>query len=162
MNRANSFAGGGYWTGNSLTFSGLILFSWMGLLWCCYCAEELHGQEDSAQLQQAQIHQKEGRFAEAEAIYLDLIRQYPQSEEARESRTHLAVLYVAWDKPILAQNAYGELVADFTDPEYLAQAVRTIAYDCLRLKKPEKVLDLYKNLLVEYPRKELAIWSHSE
>jgi len=112
----------------------------------------------AAQLEQAQTYQNNGQYDQAEAIYKQIVTDYPGTDYAFEAQKNLTILYITWDKEAQAESAYQELVANFSENEGLARAVYNIA-DCYRsFRRYERSNQLYQYVAENWPEGEYAIW----
>ena len=88
-----------------------------------------------AQFEQAEKYKKTYQYDQAEAIYQQIITDYPGTDYVFQAQKNLAILYVAWDKQPEADGALQELLTNFSNHRDIAQAVHEIAGHCRWLKK---------------------------
>ncbi|MCK5607938.1 hypothetical protein KAR91_39020, partial [Candidatus Pacearchaeota archaeon] len=69
----------------------------------------------SAAFVQAREYINNKQYVQAEAVYIDLLRQYPATDCAFAARNELAYLYVIWEKWPEADTEIGQLTGDFSN-----------------------------------------------
>jgi tetratricopeptide (TPR) repeat protein len=116
----------------------------------------------SALFEQAQTYQQEGNYEQAEAIYQQIVTDYPDTGYAFLSQKNLAILYVLWDNQHEADAALGRLVTDFYENPGISQAVWQIAKEYEQKKKYDKALELHQYNVKQFTPDKHAMWSQVE
>ncbi|MHC4337114.1 MAG: tetratricopeptide repeat protein, partial [Planctomycetota bacterium] len=115
----------------------------------------------SALLERAEEHEDEDRYAEAEAIYNQILADYPGSNYALGAQEGLVILYFEWgrrepSKKVEADSAYEELLTKFSEHEGLAKAVDHIADRYRQRKRYKEARQLYQYIVDTWPDAEHA------
>jgi len=114
----------------------------------------------SAQLKQAEQLFKEGQYQQAEAIYQQILIDYPATDAAFAALTKLPCVYIAMGKQTKAEVAFDQLLADFPNHERLPHAIHEIVENCSRLGEADSAKQLCQHVLDNQPHTEQAIWLH--
>jgi len=112
-----------------------------------------------ALFEQAEKYEDTGKYEEAEATYKKIVTEYPGTDDALEAQEKLTVLYISWDKEGEAEAAFQGLLANFADSEGIAKAVDHAADAYRESEKYEKALELYKQVVNNWPEAEHAMRS---
>jgi tetratricopeptide (TPR) repeat protein len=118
--------------------------------------------DTSELLEQADTYKQEGNYEQAEAIYQQIVTDYPDTDYAFLSQKNLAILYVLWDNQPEADAALGQLVTDFYEHTGISQAVWQIAKEYEQKKKYDKALELHQYNVENYSTDMHAMWSQVE
>jgi outer membrane protein assembly factor BamD (BamD/ComL family) len=81
----------------------------------------------SEQFEQAQTYQLNGNYEQAEAIYQQIVMDFPDSNDALEAQKQLTLMYITTDSQQQADAAFAALTAVFAGHKDIAQAVWKIA-----------------------------------
>jgi len=111
----------------------------------------------SAQLQQAETFQKNGQYEQAEALYQQVIAQYPSTDYAFQAKKNLVFLYIAWYRYPQAEAAYQQLLANFSGHKDMAQAVHDIAYQYRCANKQDKANQIDQYVVETWPQSDYAV-----
>jgi len=136
----------------SSVLSGFLLFLAVGVFFA----------GTSELLEQAGSYQEKGQYEQAEAIYLQIISNYPGTDYAFQAQKNLAILYVLWDKQPEADATLGQLVTDFCKHPGITQAVWQIAKEYQQTKKYDKALELHQYNVQQFSPDKHAMWSQVE
>ena len=82
------------------------------------------------ELEQALSYDQTGNYEQAETAYQQVVTEYPDSDEAFAAQKQLTALYALRANEAEAQAAMAKLLADFSEREYLPQAVHEIVEKC--------------------------------
>jgi len=118
--------------------------------------------DTSELLEQAQIYKQEGNYEQAEAIYQQIVSDFPDSNDALEAQKQLALIYIATDRQQQADAAFDGLVASFSEHDDIAQAVWKIAKEYEESKKYDKALELHQYNVEHFSPDMYAMWSQVE
>ena len=140
-----------------ILFTSLALF---GLLFF-EMAEECFA-DASAQFEQAETYKKKGQHDQAEAIYKQVVRDYPGTEYALQAQKKLTILHIDRGKNTLADTSFKDLITDFSGHAGIAKAVHDIAFQCRRFGKYDKANQFYQYVIDNWPQSEQAIWSQKD
>ena len=110
-----------------------------------------------AQLEQAETLFKKGQYEQAEAIYQQIVSQYPGTDDAFAAQKQLTFLYIAWHRYPQAEAAYNQLLANFLGHKDIAQAVHDIAYRYRCVNKHEKANELDQYAVATWPDSDYAV-----
>jgi len=110
----------------------------------------------SALLEQAGKYADDANFAAAEALYKQIIADYPQTADGLEAQEKLTILYIEQDKSAQADAAFDEMVTVFSEFEGLAKAVDHVADAYRELKDYEQARDTYRYAVMSWPEAEHA------
>jgi len=114
-------------------------------------------------LEQAQIHKQEGNYEQAEAIYQQIVSDFPDSNDALEAQKQLTLIYIATDRQPQADAAFAELTAVFAGHKDIAQAVWKIAKEYEESKKYDKALELHQYNIESSSKDDMyMMWSKIE
>ena len=95
----------------------------------------------SDKFKQAQTHQEQRQYAQAEQIYKQIVKAYPSNEDAFQAQKSLAILYVEWDKQTQAHAALQELIGSFSGHKDIAKAVTYVADAYRKMERHEKACE---------------------
>jgi tetratricopeptide (TPR) repeat protein len=110
-----------------------------------------------AQLEQAETLLKKGQYQDAEAIYQQVIAEYPGTDGAFAAQKQLAFLYIAWNRYPLAEAAYNQLLANFLGHKDIPQALHDIAYRYRCVNKHQKANELDQYVVATWPDSDHAV-----
>ena len=113
-------------------------------------------------LEQAQTYKQEGNYEQAEAIYQQIVSNYPGTDDALEAQKQLALIYIATDRQQQADAAFGQLVTDFYEHPGISQAVWQIAKEYEQIKKYDKALEFHQYNVERFSPDMYAMWSQVE
>src|SRR4030042_5990781 len=113
--------------------------------------------DTSELLEQAETYQEKEQYEQAEAIYLQIISNYPGTNYALQAQKNLAILYVLWDKQPEADAALQRLLAGFYTHTDIAQAVHDTAYQYRLLHKSEKANQIDQYVVSNWPHSDYAV-----
>jgi tetratricopeptide (TPR) repeat protein len=100
----------------------------------------------AAQLEQAEQHEDDRHYDQAEAIYEQIVADSPGSADAVRARGRLASLYLVWGKQPQADGAYQQLLAKFSQHSVLPEALYEIARAYERREEYERAGELYQQV----------------
>jgi TolA-binding protein len=120
----------------------------------CHCFADV-----SDKFKQAQTHQEQRQYAQAEQIYKQTVKANPGTEDAFQAQKNLAILYVEWDKQPQAQAALQELIGNFSGHKDIAAAVTYVADAFRKMERHEKACEIYRYVVDNWPKDEHAMWS---
>jgi TolA-binding protein len=110
------------------------------------------------QLRQAQQHENDGNYADAEAVYSAIVVDYPGADGAFAAQQRLVFLYLKWDKPAAEDAAFEKLVTDFAAREDLPGILQGQIGGLYReLAKYSKARKTYQYVINTWPQHELAV-----
>ena len=110
-------------------------------------------------LLQADTYREQGQYEQAEAIYLQVVTEYPDSDEAFIAQKQLTTLYALRANEAEAQAAMAKLLADFSEREYLPHAVHEIVEKCGKSRDDQVVWQVCRDMLQVTASGNNAIWS---
>lgn len=110
-----------------------------------------------AQLEQAESLFKKGEYEQAEAIYQQIVTEYPETEDAFAAQKQVAFLYIACHGYPQAEAAYNQLLASFLGHKDIAQAVHDIAYRYRCVNKHQKANELDQYVVATWPDSDHAV-----
>jgi tetratricopeptide (TPR) repeat protein len=110
----------------------------------------------SALFEQAGKYADDANFAAAEALYKQIVADYPQTGDGLEAQEKLTILYIEQDKSGEADAAFDEMVAVFSEFEGLAKAVDHVADAYREVKDYEQARDTYRYAVMSWPEAEHA------
>lgn len=114
----------------------------------------------SALFEQAEQYAKNGQHEQAEAIYHEIVADYPGTDYAFEAQKNLAILYVTWNKQPQADRATKQLIAKFSGHDGLPEGINKLAGKYgMKLKRYDKSRELHQYILDHYPDHEQAMWA---
>jgi len=108
----------------------------------------------SAQLKQAAGYKDNRQYQQAEAIYQQIITDFPDTNDALEAQKQLTVVYIAWDRQPQAEAAYQQLLANYSEDKRLAEAVRSIGDAYNDSGRYKKAIELYQYVVDNWPQHE--------
>ena len=113
----------------------------------------------SAQLKQADGYKRAKQYEQAEAIYQQIVTDFPDSNDAFHAQKNLTILYVEWDRQPQAGATLQKLLADFPEHEAIAIAVTHVADTYHKLGKHVKAGEIYNYVVNSWPETEHGMWS---
>lgn len=125
----------------------------------CFLAAEACMADAPALLEQAQAAVNSGAYEQAEAIYRQVIADYPGTYYAFQAQKNLAIAYVHLGKDALVRSTYEQMVADFSDHAEIAAAVTHVADACRGCRKHTQACETYGYVITNWPADEHAMWS---
>jgi len=99
------------------------------------------------------------KYDKALEIYSYLVDTWGDSEQAMESQETVAKLYIELGDDPNAEAAVDKLIAGFVDRDDIADAVRHVADEYREVKKYEKALQFYRQVVDSWPENEKAMLS---
>ncbi|MBW8039093.1 MAG: tetratricopeptide repeat protein [Planctomycetes bacterium] len=111
----------------------------------------------SAQFKQADDYKKNKQYEQAEAIYQQIVTDFPDSNDALEAQKQLTLIYIVTDSQQQADAALQELLVSFSAHKDIAQAVHDIAYQYRLLKKYEKSNQIDQYVVNNWPLSDYAV-----
>jgi len=112
-----------------------------------------------AQLQQADAYMKDKNYEQAEAIYQQIVTDFPDSNDALEAQKQLTILYIKQDNQPQADAALQKLLTNFSERNGIAEAVNKVADHYRWSRQYEEARRLYQDVVDNWPDDEYAIWS---
>ncbi len=112
-----------------------------------------------AQLQQAETYMKDRSYEQAEAIYQQIVTDFPDSNDALEAQKQLTILYIKQDNQPQADAALQKLLADFYMHKDIAKAVNKVADHYRWSGKYELARRFYQYVVDNWPDADYAMWS---
>jgi len=116
----------------------------------------------SAQFQQAETYRNNKQYEQAEAIYQQIVTDFPDSNDALEAQKQLTLIYIATDRQAEADAAFAELTAGFAGHKDIAKAVWQIAKGYEEPKKYDKAAELHQYNVENFTDDVYAMWSQTE
>src|SRR4030042_4293725 len=113
-------------------------------------------------LEQAETYQEKEQYEQAEAIYLQIISNYPGTNYALQAQKNLGIRYVLWDKQPEADAAFEQLVAELYEHTGISQAVWQVAKEYEQKKKYDKALELHQYNVQQFTPDKHTMWSQVE
>ncbi|MGB2808045.1 MAG: tetratricopeptide repeat protein, partial [Sedimentisphaerales bacterium] len=110
-------------------------------------------------LLQAETYREQGQYEQAEAIYLQIVTGFPDSNDALEAQKQLTILYIRQDNQPQAEAAFQKLLAYFYMHNEIAKAVNKVADHYRWSGKYEKAKQLYQYVVDSWPQADYAVWS---
>jgi tetratricopeptide (TPR) repeat protein len=104
-------------------------------------------------------YKKTTHYEQAAVIYQDIVRENPGTDHAFRAQTKLTDLYIAQAKWSEAEIAVQKLIVDFSGNERAAEAIRDMAYRYHVARKYEKAIELYQQVIDNWPQSQYALWS---
>jgi len=114
-----------------------------------------------AQFDQADEYEDQGQYEQAEAIYEQILTEYPDSNDALEAQEKLTVLYILWGKQAEADAAYQELLSSYSDYPEIAEAIDHVGDGYKEIGNFSKAIDLCRYVVNTWPQAEHAIESQT-
>jgi len=117
----------------------------------------------SAQFEQADEYEEDGKYKDAEVIYKGIAEAYAGKEDGLRAQQKLVCLYIERGRTAEAETAYQELLAGYAgygDDNVIADAVDEVADAYRDVKKYDKALEIYSYVVDTWPRSEQAVGSH--
>lgn len=136
----------------SSVLSAFLLFTAAGI--CFAGTSEL--------LEQADAYEQDGNYEPAEAIYLQIVTGYPDTDYALDAQKKLTLIYIATDREQQADAAFGQLVTAFSGQPGITEAVWQIAKGYEEAKKNEKALELHQYNVGQFTPDTHTMWSQTE
>jgi TolA-binding protein len=110
------------------------------------------------QLKQAGDYIQNKQYEQAEAIYLQIVTDYPGSDYALEAQKQLTILYIKQDNQPRADAALQQLISGFYNHKDIAKAVNKVADHYGWAGKYEKAITNYQKVVDNCPDYQYA-WS---
>jgi len=111
----------------------------------------------SAQFKQAEDYKKNKQYEQAEAIYQQIVTDFPYSNDALEAQKQLTILYIRQNNQPDADTALQQLLAGFYTHKDIPQAVHDIAYQYRLLQKYEKANQIDQYVVDNWPQSDYAV-----
>ncbi|MBN2271319.1 MAG: tetratricopeptide repeat protein [Sedimentisphaerales bacterium] len=108
-------------------------------------------------LEQARAYEEKGQYEQAEQLYKAIVAWQAGSDYGLQAQKQLVCLYIATNRLVEADTALGELIADFSAQEGLAQAVHDIAYRYRGADKNDKANELDQYVIDAWPQSDCAL-----
>ena len=117
----------------------------------------------AAQLQQADAYMKDKNYEQAEAIYRDIVTNYPGTDEAFQAQKNLALLYIKTTRYPAARQEVDTLLTNFADHPELPGEVYNLAeqYWHRSRKRYEDAKSLYEYIAENHSDSDFAIWARA-
>lgn len=138
------------------------LYMWFLCVSLLFTQSALGSADAAAQLQVAGTYEKSKDYAQAEAVYKQIVTGYPGTDYAFQAQERLAILYVDWYKQVEAEAALQQLIGDFSQHRRIAGALTHIADAYRRLEKHERACELYRYVVDNWPKDEHGLWSQMD
>jgi len=113
----------------------------------------------SAQFKQADNYKRNKQYEQAEAIYQQIITDYPGTDDAFKAQKALIFLYFATGKELQADATLQQLISGFYSHKDIAMTVCQVGDRYRQSKRYEKAEELYLNVIESWPQAEHALWS---
>jgi len=131
-------------------FAALALFVMVALFGLVFSQATGESSADvSAQLEKVEMYK--WYPAQAEAIYQEITRDYPDSDYALTAHKNLVISYLSAKRDGDAQQAVDELIRDFSGQPGLPTALYDIARIYERSRKYEDANSIYQQIIQQYP-----------
>ncbi len=117
---------------------------------------ETYSSDPVAELKQARTYQKQGFYEQAEAICHEVLKNYPDTNFARQAQKRLVILHILEGESTKVQEAFGKLITDFTGAPNLQNALCRVARRYEMLGKYDKASGVYQQLIQLYPDSSYA------
>ncbi|MBW8039064.1 MAG: tetratricopeptide repeat protein [Planctomycetes bacterium] len=111
----------------------------------------------STQFKQADGYKQNKQYEQAEAIYQQIVTDFPDSNDALKAQKQLTLIYIATDRQPQSDAALQELLVNFSAHKDIAQAVHDIAYQYRLLKKYEKANQIDQYVVDNWPVSDYAV-----
>jgi len=105
----------------------------------------------SAKLEQAELLMNTWQYEQAEAMYRQIVADYPDTDCALEAQKELVMLYLTWDKPTQGEAAFEELVAGFPEHPLLPEVLYYIVEEYAWSGKHEEATSFCQQIIQQYP-----------
>ncbi len=105
----------------------------------------------------AQHYRQSGKYEKANELYRHVIDNWPHSEHAMWSEVDLIKTNIALGRDSVVKVAVDQLLADFTNNTFIAQAVHDIAYQHRLSRKYEKANQLDQHVIDNWPESDYAL-----
>ena len=102
-------------------------------------------------LKLAETLKNEGKYEQAELIYLQILTERPDTEDAFQAQEKLICLYIKQDMQEQERASFEQLIAAFSGSENLPQCIYQIAEAARGYSKHEKAKGYYARSIVLYP-----------
>jgi tetratricopeptide (TPR) repeat protein len=97
--------------------------------------------------------------AKAIEAYKKVVENWPGSDEAVESQTYVAKLYISASDDANAELAVEKLVAGFAKEDKVVEGVMEAAEEYGNASKHDKAGELYRRIVETWPDREEALWT---
>jgi len=117
----------------------------------------------SAQFEQADEYEEDGKYKDAEVIYKGIAEAYAGKEDGLRAQQKLVCLYIERGRTAEAETAYQGLLAGYAgygDDNVIADAVDDVADAYRDVKKYDKALEIYSYVVDTWPGSKQAVGSH--
>ena len=101
------------------------------------------------------------KYEKALELYKYVVNTWPESEQAIGSQGCVVRIYIELGDDPNAEAAVNKLIAKFADSDDITDAVRDAANEYRDVKKYEKALQFYKQVVDSWPESEQAVWSQA-
>lgn len=132
------------------------LLLWLVVLWPWGRQVLAKEAEVTALLERAAECEDQQRYREAEALYKDILKDYPSGSYALAGQKGLVIVYNAWHKQAEAEAAFQELIDKFSEDDGIAKAIDHIADQHRQSGRYEAARELYKYIVARWPQAEHA------
>ena len=116
----------------------------------------------AAELTQADAYRNIGDYEQAEATYMQIVTDYPGSEEALLAQRNLTFLYIDIGKDSKANAAFEQLIANFSEHKGIAEAIYYIAKHFNWKDKNDKATEIHQYNVENFYDDMYAMWSQVE
>jgi len=110
----------------------------------------------SALLKQAEQLEDDDQYDQAEAIYKQILKDYPGTDDALEAQKLLTISHIHRGSRDEAELALQELLAKFSENEHIAKTVDDIADEYRESKDYDKARQLYQHVVGNWPDADYA------
>ena len=117
----------------------------------------LAGEPD--RFEQAGEHENSRDYEQAEQVYLNILEESTQTDDALQALERLTCLYITWNKRPEADAALRQLLDGFSQQQGAPAAVANVADAYQALGRHKKACELYNYFLETWPEGEQAMWS---
>jgi len=114
------------------------------------------------QLAEAEQFVKSGNYDQAEAIYRQIVEQFPDSNDALEAQKQLTFLYITTDQQVQADTAFAELTVAFAGHQDIAKAVWGVGFKYKNAGKADKAEETHAYNVANFTTHKDAMWSQVE
>ena len=117
----------------------------------------LAGEPDK--LEQAREHENSRDYEKAEQVYLNILQESAQTDDALQAQEKLTCLYITWNKRTEAEAALKQLLDGFSQHEGAPAAVTHVADAYRKSQRHQEACELYNYVIGTWPQDEHAMWS---
>ncbi len=118
--------------------------------------------DTSAQFKQANTLKTNKQYDQAEQVYLQILENFPDANDALKAQKQLTYLYIITDRQAEAETAFAELTAGFVWHKAIAQAVWGVGVAYKKAGNNDKAEECHQYNVSTYPADKYAMWSQVE